>query len=456
MIVKRLRSPRQDPSAGRFQAPRLALALVTTLALSVVLSSCASHAELDTLKPKGKISREVNNLITPVFVVAGIVLLLIGGATLYMIKRFGVKSYEEGDFPEQVHGNTKLEIGWTIVPALILAVVAVGTVSVLQDQNHYDKKNALSVVVVGQQWWWEYRYYDGGFDPAKDYDPGIDIRVDAVQNHDGKVEKHPVVITPTQLVIPTNREVDLYISSRDVIHSFWIPALNGKRDAVPGRIAPWKIEADGPGVYFGQCTEFCGLSHSRMRMQVVAMDPADYDTWLTQQKVPATAPTAEGQKWLDQQKAITAKSFDPKADPSKLIAAPTASAADRGMVIFRGQCSRCHLAAGIDEDLNNGTANVDGKPQQVSNAAPNLTHFSSRTTYAGGIFNLYNADGTLNQPQLEAWLRNPPKEKDAYAQGNRGMPNLGLSEDQINDLVAFLTGLGQKPTQDIIAKTEVQ
>ncbi len=463
MNVKPLHSPRQLPSAEQPRAPRHGFALAATLVLSLVLSSCASHAELDTLKPKGKVSREVNNLISPVFVVAGIVLLLICGATLYMVKRFGVKSYEEGDFPEQVHGNTKLEIGWTIVPALILAVVAVGTVSVLQDQNHYDKKNALSVVVVGQQWWWEYRYYDGGFDPAKDYDPGIDIRVDAVQNHDGKVEQHPVVITPTQLVIPTNREVDLYISSRDVIHSFWIPALNGKRDAVPGRIAPWKIEADEPGVYFGQCTEFCGLSHSRMRMQVVAMTPADYDTWLAQQKVPATAPTAEGQKWLDQQKAITAKTFDPKADPSKVVAAPTASAADRGMVIFRGQCSRCHLATGIDEDLNDGTARVltDAAKniytsQQVSNAAPNLTHFSSRTTFAGGIFNLYNADGTLNQPQLEAWLRNPPKEKDAYAQGNRGMPNLGLSEDQINDLVAFLTGLGQKPTQDIIAKTEVQ
>ena len=128
------------------------------------------------------------------------------------------------------------------------------------------------------------------------------------------------------------------------------------------------------------------------------------------------------------------------------------------MVIFRGQCTRCHLVMGVNDDIyaHVGDDIYSGKSDQVSNAAPNLTHFSSRTTFAGGIFNLYNADGTLNQPQLEAWLRNPPKEKDAYAEGRRGMPNLQLSEDQINDLVAFLTGLGDKPAQDIIAKTEVQ
>ena len=432
------------------RARRGALSLAGTLVVALVLSSCAKGAELDTLKPKGKSSRDIANLINPVFYVAGVVLALVLGGTVYMIRKYGVKEYAEADFPEQNHGNIKLEIGWTVVPAAILAVVAVFTVAGLQTLNTYHKREALSVVVVGQQWWWEYRYYEDGFDPAKDYDPGIDIRVDEVQNHKGKTEKHPVIVTATQLVVPADREIDLFITSRDVIHSHWIPALNGKRDAVPGRIQPWKIEADEPGVYFGQCTEFCGLSHSRMRMQVVAMTSADFTAWWDQQKAPETAPTAEGQKWLDQQKALSAGTFSAKANPAQVLPEPTASAADRGMVIFRGQCTRCHLATGINDDI------YTGKAQQVSNAAPNLTHFSSRTTFAGGIFNLYNADGTVNRAQLEAWLRNPPKEKDAYAQGNRGMPNLQLSEPQINDLVEYLLSLGEKPSNEIIAKTEVE
>ena len=120
------------------------------------------------------------------------------------------------------------------------------------------------------------------------------------------------------------------------------------------------------------------------------------------------------------------------------------------MEAFRTQCTRCHLASGINEDI------YTGKAQQVSNSAPNLTHFASRTTYAGGIFHLYNPDGTVDRTQLEAWLRNPPKEKDAYATENRGMPNLALSEGQINDLVEFLITLGDKPTADIIMKSEVE
>jgi cytochrome c oxidase subunit 2 len=454
MIVNELRSPHRGPRGIR---SRRSLALAGTLLTTLVLSSCAKDAELDTFQPRGPSAKDIDTLIRPVFYVAGIVLLFVFGATAYMIKKFGVKEYAEADFPDQVHGNTKLEIGWTIAPAAILAVVAVFTVATLQKLNDYDRDEGMSVVVVGQQWWWEYRYYEDGFNPAKDFDPGIDIRLDEVQNHKGKTEKIATIVTATQLVMPVDKEVDLYITSRDVIHSHWIPALNGKRDAVPGRIQPWKVEAAEPGVFFGQCTEFCGLSHSRMRMQVVALSDADFKTWWDQQKAPATAPTPASQKWLDQQKAITAKTVDLKANPNAEIATPTATAAERGMVIFRGQCTSCHLATGINEDIYglDAEGNFIGSAQ-VSKAAPDLTHFASRTTYAGGIFNLYNPNGTVNRPQLEAWLRNPPKEKDAYAVGQRGMPNLNLSEDQINDLVEYLLTLGEKPSEAVIAATEVE
>ena len=91
-----------------------------------------------------------------------------------------------------------------------------------------------------------------------------------------------------------------------------------------------------------------------------------------------------------------------------------------------------------------------------SNAAPNLTHLMSRTTFAGGIFNMYESDGKLNRTQLEAWLRNAPAEKPAYAQGRRGMPNMGLDESQIDDLIAYLENLGKKPKIEIISATEVE
>jgi cytochrome c oxidase subunit 2 len=418
---------------------RVSLGLLATS----LLSACASDAPLDTLEPRGPISESIDNLIMPVFAVAGIVLLLVMGGTVYMMVKFRQR---DDEFPEQLHGNTKLEIGWTVVPALILAAVAVFTVAELQKQNDFDREEGLSVVVVGNQWWWEYRYYFDGFDPGKDYDPGIDPSVEGVRNREGKTEKTPDIITATQLVMPINQEVVLTVTSRDVIHSFWIPALNGKRDAVPGRMSPWKLEASEPGVYFGQCTEFCGLSHSRMRMQAVAMTPEDFEAWVRVATAPATAPSPAAQRWLDQQKRIDAGET---ISASALVPPPTATSAERGMALFRAQCTRCHEVFGVNDDIYEGA-------EQVSGAAPNLTHFANRTTYAGGIFNLYNADGTVNRGQLEAWLRDPPAEKAASADGLRGMPNLGLSEANIDDLVEFLLTLGPKPSLDIIQNTEVE
>jgi len=120
----------------------------------------------------------------------------------------------------------------------------------------------------------------------------------------------------------------------------------------------------------------------------------------------------------------------------------------------RQQCSRCHEVNGINDTIYEGA-------EQASGAAPNLSLFANRTTYAGGIFNLYNPDGTVNRPQLEAWLRNPPAEKAMYPNTAdpmlaRGMPNLGLSEAQIDDLVEFLLTLGPKPSDAVIQATEVE
>ena len=400
MIPKSLR---RFPSTGR-------LAALVTGGL-VALTGCASDAPLDTLKPQGPISRSIDSLSDPIFLIAGVVFVIIFGATAVIWWKFR-DDHSTEEFPHQLHGHFRAEIGWTIGPAVLMAVIAVFALISHFDLNGEDRTDIVvsvdgeitswdpEIVVVGQQWWWEFRYYFDGLD-------GVDLS-------DARHLPPADIVTANQLVIPTGSEIGLKITSRDVIHSYWIPALNGKRDAVPGRVSPWKIEAETPGVYFGQCTEFCGLSHARMRMQTIAVDPADFQAWIDDQMQPA--------------------------------AEPTAAAAVRGKAVFEGQCTRCHVVNG----MNDG-----GGADLVANAAPNLTHLMSRTTFAGGIFDLYEPDGSLNRTQLEAWLRDAPAEKPAYAEGRRGMPAMGLSESQIDDVVAYLQTLGVAPDMDVIAATEV-
>lgn len=401
------------------------------------LAGCASDAELDTFQDKGPVSRDITALVIPVFIVAGVVLVLVCGAVVWMGIRNRVPDYDDEVFPAQVHGNNTLEIAWTIAPAVILAVVAVATLATHIAINS-SKANAIEievegsptswepkVVVVGQQWWWEFRYY-------------LDEDITADDLTDAKNLPPADIVTSGQMIIPTGDEIELLVTSRDVIHSFWIPALNGKRDAAPNRIHEWKLEADDPGVYFGQCTEFCGLSHSRMQMQVIAMDDADFQTWIDQQMAPATPPE-QAEEFLVALRDGEAATLDDDAD-----------SAARGLAAFTSSCAGCHLVNGVN-DLTYEGAN------QQSGAAPDLTHFASRTTFAGGIFDLYNEDGTINRPDLEAWLRDPDavKDNDATAEVPRGMPNLQLPERTIDDLVAYLSTLGPRPTDEQIAQTKV-
>jgi len=231
------------------------------------------------------------------------------------------------------------------------------------------------------------------------------------------------------MVIPAGKAVALDITSRDVIHSFWIPALNGKRDAVPGRIQPLNMEADAPGEFYGQCTEFCGLAHAKMRMRVVSLSQADYDAWVANQLKPAA---------------------DAPAANTEAVA---------GETLFKSQCARCHTINGLT-DANGQPIVSQANEQLVSGAAPNLTHLMSRTVFAGATYDLKRPNCTgdlqglptgtpvecLNAVTLSAWLRNPPAlvPMDAVQNANgqyRGMPNLGLSESQIAQLVAYLATL---------------
>ncbi len=392
----------------RFRStPRTARLLGLVLLGGLLVSGCASSAQQTTLEPEGPAADQINDLSNLTFAIAAVVFVLVEVGVLFVAWKFRQRKDDDPDaLPEQLHGNTKLEIGWTALPAVILALLAVFTVSAVLDLAE-EPEDALSVRVVGQQWWWSYDYdIDGdGVYPDDDVTaPGIEA----------PEEYETDIVTANEMVIPAGVPVYLDIQSRDVIHSYWIPALNGKKDAVPGRTHYLTLEADEPGTFVGQCTEFCGLSHAYMRMVVHALPQEEYDAWVERQVEPASEPeTAE-------------------------------EAA--GQQVFVNLCASCHLVEGVNSDTYNGAT-------QVSGAAPNLTHFASRGTYAGSIFDLWqDLDGDdivswdeigqeLDRNQLEAWLRNPPAEKPLAPAQNRGMPNLGLSEADIDSLVAYLTSL---------------
>ena len=390
--------------------------IVSVLFIALIYSAFQNNGKpLDTLVPHGPSAQSIQQLVIPVFAIAGVVFVGVMGAVLLISWKFRTKADDDAEeFPEQVHGRTGLEIGWTLLPALILAGVAVGTVATIINLNHKEP-NAIEVQVAGQQWWWQYKY---------------DL------NHDGNFDGPEDITTATEMVIPAGTPIQVTTTSNDVIHSFWIPGLNGKKDAVPGIRSSLKLEADTAGIYRGQCTEYCGLSHANMRMLVRSVSAADYDSWVTNQ--------------------LKGHAEDP-TDPTALA----------GKKTWQSLCAQCHVIKGVNE-----VKIATSKVPLTSGVAPDLTHLMTRGTFAGSILNLYDpvdptnpsvtlaasdvaaagdpgaalTGGTVdtervNRTSLEAWLRNPAAIKPNYAQGGRGMPNLGLSEAQIDELVAYLETL---------------
>lgn len=375
----------------------------------LVLTGCGARQSI--FEGEGEASQKINDLQIPVFIVAGVVGVIVFAAIGYVIVKF--RDRPGRPIPAQSHGKKVVEIGLTALSAAILLPIAVFTVSTIF-QLAETPEDALVVKVTGQQWWWEYVY------PSVDGPSGLPLT------------------TSGEMVIPVGQKVKLEITSRDVIHSFWIPALNGKKDAVPGRQHELWIEADRPGQYYGQCTEFCGLSHANMRQQVIALNQVDYDAWVAKQQKPITKP------------------------------ADATSEAGKGYAGLAARCASCHQIDGLVNDAGE-QINAAADEVLVSGVAPNLTHLMSRTTFAGANFGLrtdecqrrldeatpeaFGAEylkGTteecLDRAALEEWLRNSPGMKamapDPGPNGlGRGMPNLGLSETQIDEIIAYLLTL---------------
>lgn len=326
--------------------------VVSALPLLIAASAASASLPQSVFNPAGPVARTQVDLLKLTLGIVIMIWVVVGAIMLYTVIRFRAKP---GDpIPKQIHGNTRLEIVWTVVPIILLAIMAVPTVRDAFTLASPPTDDVLEVRVVGYQWWWAFEYPDLG------------------------------IVTANEMRIPAGKAVNLTLESADVVHSFWVPRLAGKVDVVPNRQNTMWIQADEPGDYWGQCAEYCGTSHANMRFLVVALEQEEFDEWVASRQ------------------AVT------EFTPSNELSA-------RGHELFvTGACLGCHT--------------VDGTVAQGI-AGPDLTDFSSRKTLAAGIRERTDAN-------VADWLRNPPEIKP----GSK-MPPLGLSEPDIEALVAFLNDL---------------
>lgn len=294
----------------------------------------------NTASPQAQAISEV--FIISLITLAFILLLVIGLVIFVSIKYRG----KEGDAePPQIFGNKKLEIGWTVVPGLILIFLFVWTIiSSQRSDPAIPSGSNYDLVVTAHQWWWELRYPQSG------------------------------VITANEIHIPVNKKWLVQIKSADVIHSFWVPKLARKMDAIPGHPNHIWLQADKAGTYWGTCSEYCGAQHAGMHIMVIAESDSAFNAWLNEQQ---SSPT-----------------LAPNSDAAK------------GQTLFNEKtCLNCHV---------------------IKSVGPNLTHVGSRRTLASGVIK--------NTPEnMARWLHDPQSIKPGC-----NMPDLNLTDQEVQYLAAYL------------------
>jgi len=221
---------------------------IMLVALVALIAACSpDQYPQTTLRPRADFARESDQIFRTTLLWATIVFVLVEGALLVAMWKF--RNRPGAAEPVQTHGNTTLEIVWTIIPAFILAMIAVPTVRTIFKTAAKPGPDALQVEVIGHQWWWEFRYPQLG------------------------------ITTASELVVPVGRTVTLEMTTGDVIHSFWLPQFAGKRDVFPNRYNNLWFKAEVEGDFPGQCVEFCGLQHGRMGYRIRSVKAEDFDAW---------------------------------------------------------------------------------------------------------------------------------------------------------------------------------
>lgn len=306
------------------------------------------------LNPAGPQATEIAGVMWWFMGVCTVVYVLVIGALLWALFRTRT---ENDDTPE-----TSRRLGWIIAGAAAvtiatLVILTVASVVAGRGLTSPSGPAAITIDVIGHQWWWEFQY--------RDPQPNEEVN------------------SPNELHIPVGVPVRLKAMSRDVIHSFWVPNLHGKRDLIPGIVTHTWIQADKPGIYRGQCAEFCGHQHAHMAFQVIAEPMAAFQSWLQQQRRGAPQPATDAQR--------------------------------QGHDLFmRGPCVMCHTIRGTSAG---------------SRIGPDLTHVASRRMLAAATL-------PMTREHLARWIVDPQ----AVKPGNRMPPN-PLPDEDLQALLTYLETL---------------
>ncbi len=409
-------------------AARPALLAVALLALS----ACGlTEYPNSTFNHTTEFNTAIDGLFQTLVFWGTIVFVVVEAVLVFTIIKF--RKRPGGPEAKQIHGNAALEITWTAIPAVILVLIAVPSVRTVFETQKPAPAGALKVQVIGHQWWWEFRYPELG------------------------------IVTANEVYVPVGRTISFELTTKDVLHSFWIPQMGGKRDLITNKTNYlWFTPSDTlkSSAWNGFCTEYCGASHANMRIRMYTVQPDEFESWARHQASPAV--------------------FNPMAQPAAPATPVTPVAAVQGAdsaapapaagYVFPAERLPAHVVpntpipAGISYDdallaggdpVRGATQGfmiggcigchaVDGVPGAVSQIGPNLTHIASRHTIAGG---LYRNDA----PTLARWIKNarhlkPGSIMNTLGKGEydpilRTTVSAGLDDRQIADVVAYLRAL---------------
>ncbi|MCC6383003.1 MAG: cytochrome c oxidase subunit II [Dehalococcoidia bacterium] len=342
----RARSVRGRVRCGRRLQRRLLWLLTSATAL--VAAACSNSPS--SLDPKGPSASRIADLWWIMAGIAGVIFLLVVALLTYALLHR--RQPDETHFPGPASGHVFILAGGVVLPVVVLSVLMTLTIKSLKDETASHPAD-LAVQVIAHDWWWEVRYPQSG------------------------------VVTANEIHVPAGRRVQISGDAADVIHSFWVPQLIGKYDLIPGQTHTFTVEADRPGVYRGQCAEYCGLQHANMAFVIVAESDADFAAWLSRQAQPLVA----------------------SADP----------AVQRGLQVFLGSsCAACHTVRGTAATATSG---------------PDLTHVASRSRIGAGT--LETTPGNFAR-----WVTETQSVKPGV-----NMPSTDLDPTALDALVAFLVSL---------------
>jgi cytochrome c oxidase subunit II len=377
--------------------------ILLALVLPLLLVGCDHEYPQSSINPHSDFAEIIHSLYVSIFWWTMLILAVVWVLLAWVLVKYRRRSEDEQ--PRQIRGHLGLEIGWTVGPALIVVAIAIPTIQAVFATQRPISEDALLVEVTGNQFWWEFHYPEEG------------------------------VTTANELWLPVDRPVSLRLESNDVIHSFWVPKLGGKRDVNP---VPAVREGQEPkytwlyftpnetGVYWGQCAEFCGQSHSFMAKRVVVAEMDEFQDWVERWHASAgAAPPAPEEPQPEDLDLEVAGQVPEEDAPVQATDQEDDPLVAMGRDVFlNSTCIACHAVQGTSA-------------QGV--IAPNLTLFGERLTLASGI--LEN-----NRENLVRWIKDPQGFKPAsampgtdYAGG--GWPATGLSDEEVEAVAAYLLSL---------------